>query len=377
MVNFVTLRQTGSGWEFESEAALEDFLEDNLPALFGSHPLKRQHYVNEQFCDLVAVGDKKNLVVLELKNTEDRYVVQQLTRYYDGLLEQQAFNDQVDYNQPVRLVAIAPSFHRDNFIDRKYHTLNFEFWQFSVISEDEKFYFQIVNIDTEECSILQISQIETQEPGVIASPPRKLQTMLTQCDDREKSEILNIREKLLNFDVRMSEYSSGGSITYGTQRGNNSKLCAELCTDSQSNIILFLWLPYKGGKSQRVGRARIWTDWQGHALIEGYVSKGIGANITSHKKVMKNLIEKYNPEDYYPSLPWRNIKKWNRYLKEFNRIQKQIETEQKITVEDIELLEKLRNLLEKIQQDKIILKDPYKPLSDLVDLSLAKWLERL
>ncbi len=85
MVNFVNLRQTGSGWEFESEAALEDFLEENLLALFGLHPLKRQHYVNEQFCDIVAVGDNNNLVILELKNTEDRYVVQQLTRYYDGL----------------------------------------------------------------------------------------------------------------------------------------------------------------------------------------------------------------------------------------------------------------------------------------------------
>jgi RecB family endonuclease NucS len=85
MVNFVNLRQTGSGWEFESEAALEDFLEENLPDLFGLHPLKRQHYVNEQFGDIVAVGDNKNLVILELKNTEDRYVVQQLTRYYDGL----------------------------------------------------------------------------------------------------------------------------------------------------------------------------------------------------------------------------------------------------------------------------------------------------
>ncbi len=109
MVNFVNLRQTGSGWEFESEAALEDFLEENLLALFGLHPLKRQHYVNEQFGDIVAVGDNNNLVILELKNTEDRYVVQQLTRYYDGLLEQQAFSDQVDYSQPVRLVAIALS----------------------------------------------------------------------------------------------------------------------------------------------------------------------------------------------------------------------------------------------------------------------------
>lgn len=347
MVNFVNLRQTGSGWEFESEAALEDFLEENLPALFGLHPLKRQHYVNEQFCDIVAVGDNKNLVILELKNTEDRYVVQQLTRYYDGLREQQAFSDQVDYSQPVRLVAIAPSFHRDNFIDRKYHTLAFQFLKFSVISEDEKFYFQIIDIDTEEQSILQISQIQTQEPGVIASPPRRLQTMLTQCNDQTKYEILRIREQLLTFDRRMQEFSSNGIIKYGNNQGKSSKICAELCTDSQSNIILFLWLPYKGGKSQRVGRARIWTDWQGHALIEGYVSSGIGAQITSQKKVIANLIEKFNPEDYQSSVYWRNARKWNRYyLKEFKRIQKQIEEEQPISWEYLKLRDKLQQFLE-------------------------------
>ncbi|WP_354634815.1 endonuclease NucS domain-containing protein [Planktothricoides raciborskii] len=378
MVNFVNLRQTGSGWEFESEAALEDFLEENLPALFGLHPLKRQHYVNEQFCDIVAAGDNKNLVILELKNTEDRYVVQQLTRYYDGLREQQAFSDQVDYSQPVRLVAIAPSFHRDNLIDRKYHTLAFQFLKFSVISEDEKFYFQIIDIDTEEQSILQISQIQTQEPGVIASPPRRLQTMLTQCNDQTKYEILRIREHLLTFDRRMQEFSSNGIIKYGNNQGKSSKICAELCTDSQSNIILFLWLPYKGGKSQRVGRARIWTDWQGHALIEGYVSSGIGAQITSQKKVIANLIEKFNPEDYQSSVYWRNARKWNRYyLKEFKRIQKQIEEEQPISWEDLKLRDKLQQFLEELRREKLSLKNPCKPLNYLVDLSLNKWLERL
>ena len=47
MFNYVTLRKTGSGWEFDSEAALEDFLWDNLEPLFGLKPLKRQYNANE------------------------------------------------------------------------------------------------------------------------------------------------------------------------------------------------------------------------------------------------------------------------------------------------------------------------------------------
>lgn len=81
MINSVNLRKTGQKWEFESEAALEDFVWANLKKLLKLTPLKRQYRVNGQICDIVAVDKNKRLVVLELKNGEDRYIVQQLTRY--------------------------------------------------------------------------------------------------------------------------------------------------------------------------------------------------------------------------------------------------------------------------------------------------------
>ncbi len=91
MLNFATLRKTGQGWEFEGEQALEDFTWANLKQLLKLTPLKRQYVVKGQICDILAVDENKRLVVLELKNSEDRYIVQQLTRYYDALL-----NDMVD-----------------------------------------------------------------------------------------------------------------------------------------------------------------------------------------------------------------------------------------------------------------------------------------
>jgi hypothetical protein len=185
-----------------------------------------------------------------------------------------------------------------------------------------------------------------------------------------KYEIIRIRKQLLTFDRRMQEFSSNGIIKYGTNQGKSSKICAELCTNSQSNIILFLWLPYKGGKSKRVGRARIWTDWQGHALIEGYVSNGIGAHITSHKKVMANLKKKYINKSN-KSVLWPSAKEWNFYLKTFNKIKKQIQEKQPLTVEDIQLIEYLQH------KKYILTEPPYQFLTDLVDLCLNKWLERL
>ena len=82
MLSSAALRKTGSGWEFANEEALEDFVEVHLQSLLGLTVIKRQFTVNEQRCDIIAVDENKRLVVLELKNGEDRYVVQQLTRYY-------------------------------------------------------------------------------------------------------------------------------------------------------------------------------------------------------------------------------------------------------------------------------------------------------
>lgn len=82
------LRKTGESWEFASEAALEDFIWQNLQQLLGFTPLQRQYAVKGEVCDILALDDQKQLVILELKNAEDRYVIQQLTRYYDNLLDE-------------------------------------------------------------------------------------------------------------------------------------------------------------------------------------------------------------------------------------------------------------------------------------------------
>ncbi|MBD0389628.1 MAG: DUF91 domain-containing protein [Nostoc sp. C3-bin3] len=111
MLAGAALRKIGEGWEFASEFALEDFIWDNLQQLLGFIPLKRQYAAKSEFCNILALNDDKQLVIIELKNTEDRYVIQQLTRYYDNLLDERPFAQQIDYNQPVKLIAAAPSFH--------------------------------------------------------------------------------------------------------------------------------------------------------------------------------------------------------------------------------------------------------------------------
>jgi Holliday junction resolvase-like predicted endonuclease len=52
---------------------LEDFVKIHLQSLLGLRVIDRQFTVNDQRCDIIAVDENKGLVVLELKNGEDRY----------------------------------------------------------------------------------------------------------------------------------------------------------------------------------------------------------------------------------------------------------------------------------------------------------------
>jgi RecB family endonuclease NucS len=139
-----------SGWKFQSEQALEEFIWLHLEPLLGLQPLSRQYYSNNQVCDILAVGANRQLTILELKNAEDRYIVQQLTRYYSNLLAEKPFPEQVDYSLPIRLLAIAPTFHSHNLIDREFSRLELELWLFNVLREQERFCFELRLFNTRQ-----------------------------------------------------------------------------------------------------------------------------------------------------------------------------------------------------------------------------------
>ena len=408
MLTNASLIKTGSGWEFVSEEILEDFLYENLEKLLDLNVLDRQYIVNNQRCDILAVDSNKKLVILELKNVEDRGIVQQLTRYYDALLDEQPFSDKVDYQQPVRLIAITPNFHRDNFTDRKYHTLDFQFLEFSVIENEDKFYISLKDVDNGKISKTIIPYKELENDLDLPDPPEEFLRLLSNFELSQQQHILEVRRKILKFDTRIQEFPSTSSIKYGNGSGKTNKLCAEILLDKRE-LILFLWIPYKSGESSRIGRARIWTDWQDKALIEGYVSSGVGTEINKHKRSMQKLLEAiqgrnqgkrrgssyiryYNDKGqmYHYTLPVvQNTAR--KYLTAIRRIQSAGIEKKPITYEDAEFINVQREIfkkktgieyksqlipnksLESLQVDF----NPYKSLDSLIDMALEKWLERL
>ena len=204
----VALRKMATGWEFISEAALEQFVWQNLSKAFGFTPLRQQYRLKDEICDLLALDREGGLVLLELKNVEDRYLMPQITRYYDSLLEEKPFSDQVDYGRPLRLIAIASSFHRHNWIDQKYSRLDVECLSFSIHQEPDGFYLHLAQLETGHnikmalpYQALDLASFDDQLPP----PPALLMDWLGACDAAAQNALMNTRAKLLRFDPRLQE----------------------------------------------------------------------------------------------------------------------------------------------------------------------------
>lgn len=277
----VSLRKVSEGWEFSSELALEVFIWEHLETLLQLQPFQRQYAVMGEVCDILALTSERQLVILELKNTEDRYIIQQLTRYYANLLEEKPFLDSIDYEKPIRLIAIAPTFHRHNYIDRQYSRLAFEFIQARVTQSDQ-FYLELHREDTATEVVkaaLPFQEVElAQQSTDLPEVPEPLMRWLGACSAADQQAILKARQQILSFHPRMQEMVNKTSIQYGTGK---TKLCAEICfRRSQQQPVLFLWLPLPNcwrsrNRPERIGRLRLWiTD--GIVTHVGHVPEGFG-----------------------------------------------------------------------------------------------------
>ena len=251
-------------WKFQNELRLEDFVWDNLEVLLDLKPLARLYYLNSQVCDILAVGLNKQLTILELKNTEDRHIIQQLTRYYDAILEEQPFREQVNYKLSVRLQAISPKYHKHNLIDLRYSKLTFELMTFSILStEADCFSYELQNREGTTKKKLDIPQKfhqylyqgETKITELLKAklfPPKSLSKLTKHLSSEQIEYVLNIRDCLLKSDEGMREKGYTTRTVYGLKKGDKdvykTRLCAEFKAEHYNNGVclpqLRLRLPY-------------------------------------------------------------------------------------------------------------------------------------
>ncbi|MGD1937366.1 MAG: endonuclease NucS domain-containing protein [Cyanophyceae cyanobacterium] len=219
------LKLVDGKWQFENEAALEKFLFQNLEECLGYCPVAQQLRIAGEICDIVAADADGTIVILELKNTEDRYVVQQLTRYYDNLINEAPNLPGVDLLRQPKLIAIAPVFHRHNFIDQKYSTLQFQLLCFSVVPENEKFLFQLTDANASEAvgKRLKLPSINLENKSEIQIDQygETWRKALQRKDRRLVEWILNLREQCFSLHPAMGSKVTKLGITFGQSRGRN------------------------------------------------------------------------------------------------------------------------------------------------------------
>ena len=144
--------------------------------------------------------------------------MQQLTRYYDALSQERPWAEQIDYSQPARLIAIAPSFHRHNFIDRKYNAVDIEFFTFEVIRDaEDHFGLKLSSVETGTQTTIPLSFSEVKAPTIegLPDPPQRLIDAVGSLPAASQQNLFYLRYQILSFDSRIQEVITPQSIGYG------------------------------------------------------------------------------------------------------------------------------------------------------------------
>lgn len=208
--------------------------------------MKRKYTIDRQRCDLLCRTKlEKQAVIIELKNEVDRGLISQLTRYRKALLIKKPFAKQIDYSLPVNLVAIAPTFHEDNYIDKEASKFehNFCLWEFSIENEKREGRFKLCGktYHTDYPIFGLPGEILNTELNY-GSLPAFTQNFVSRLDRPFREDFGKLRLKFLS-QPKIKEMVSGSyrKILYGTGDGKTHKRLAEI-TNTGNGVNLFLWL---------------------------------------------------------------------------------------------------------------------------------------
>jgi RecB family endonuclease NucS len=149
-------RVYGDVVEFETERQLEKFFCDVVIFKLGLKFLANQYICKNGVCDILAKGNNNQLIIIELKNTKDSHIFEQITAYFDALENERPFSEQIDYNQTIELITVCPTYsdraryimsHISNlkaiYYELKPQQQNLKFTLFDYLSKSELVSIQI------------------------------------------------------------------------------------------------------------------------------------------------------------------------------------------------------------------------------------------
>lgn len=269
------LRVFGELAEFETEQHLERFFLDAVLAEIQLKPLGSQYACGQGICDILALGPKNQLVIIELKNIKDTHVIEQITRYFDALTAEKPFDSQVDYDQPIELYTVCPDYADSLAMTVKYHSLNFNVLAYRIKNEQHVHRFELWDWLTNEAIAhieIPCAQLAT-DTIALPEPPKAFFKLLEKCTDCERSLANLLRQQVYEFsqkhNYKICERPDGQWIRF--ERSKQYPI-AELGWDGQrAELVLHLWLPFTtiNGRSnmkrypekyKRTSMMRIWVD---------------------------------------------------------------------------------------------------------------------
>ncbi|MBW4574769.1 MAG: hypothetical protein KME08_05735 [Aphanothece sp. CMT-3BRIN-NPC111] len=238
----------GGKIRFQSETDLENYIETNFNEIFPDFVLlKRQHSIKMQRCDLFGCAkSNKQPVIIELKNEEDRYIVSQLIRYRKAILTDKPFADEIDYSLPVKLVAIAPSFHEDNYTDKEASKFENDlcFWAFRVENQNNSGKFKLCdNTYDIPYPIFGLPDVPASSDVAGNILPAFTLNFVGKLPTEYINDFIYLRSLFMSQPkIKEMVSPSYSKILYGTGQGENHKKLAEI-TNTNKSVCLFLWLP--------------------------------------------------------------------------------------------------------------------------------------
>lgn len=296
-----TLLYDGREVRFQSEADLEYYIESHFNTIFSDLTLvKRQYTIKTQRCDLLCCSKSdKQPVIIELKNEEDRGIVAQLIRYRKALLVKKPFTEQIDYSLPIKLIAIAPIFHEDNYTDKEASKFenDFEFLQFSVKNYNGLGKFKLRDrVHDISYPIFGLPEISTSYDTSSNGLPVFTQNFRSHLPLEYRHDF-NALRTLLVTQPKVKEMVSPTykKILYGTGEGENHKKLAEI-TNTGKGVQLFLWLPTKVETKIKIPVARFGlvlaenhNPFSKDSIVEWVVCTKTNIDIKEKQNANKNL----------------------------------------------------------------------------------------
>ncbi len=198
-----------------------------------------------QRCDLLCfTKSTKQLVIIELKHEEDRGIVSQLIRYCKAIVTEKPFAEQINYSLPVKLIAIAPTFHEDNYIDKEASKFEDDlyFWKFNVENYNNLGKFRLCDKTYDiPYPIYGLPETYLNYDAQLDSLPAFTFNFLGKLKKEYHTDFLVLRSLFMSQPkVKEMVSPTYSKLLYGTGEGENNKKLAEI-TNTSRGLSLFLW----------------------------------------------------------------------------------------------------------------------------------------